>query len=612
MNTLNQFEKDKQQAIDILSDLAKFVQTGEELGVHLHPEMIEKINRSIGSVKNEKLKVALIGGFSEGKTSIAAAWLERLDRQSMNISQQESSNEVKIYDVEEKLQIIDTPGLFGFKEKTNASTLEIEKYKDITKRYVSEAHLVLYVMNSTNPIKESHTEDLRWLFQTLNLLPRTVFVLSRFDEVADVSDEIEFQEQYAVKQRTVKQRLEEVLSLTPEERETISVVAVAANPFDKGVNYWLEHLEKFRKLSRITALQEATTDRIKANGGLIVIATETRKSVISDVLAKEIPAANANYQLLAEEVRRMSDIESTQSRELGNTKANINQARINLRGRIIRYFEGLQFQVKQLGQETFGEFMHREIGSEGVIINQTVQEIFNDEVSSIAKDLSSIQINVTNEINHFNDMVTTIGKQGIQYLAQPGMITKETVLMARDGIKTVAKAFGADLGGLLKFKPWGATKLANNLGSAIAVFGIAFEAWNSYKEHERALKFKEGIDQFCKNLEQQRKEIVALIDSDEFVKDFFPSYISLNEQLDEIRGKMADLKQRYQRFQQWCEAGKAIDVQFREISPQKMHVSSESTEDDDSNSLTQDLEDLLTTPTEQAPTKTSFFKRLFN
>ncbi|MGV8268407.1 LeoA/HP0731 family dynamin-like GTPase, partial [Pseudomonas aeruginosa] len=78
-------------------------------------------------------------------------------------------------------------------EQENAETQTIEKYKDITKKYVSEAHLVLYVMNSTNPIKESHKEDLTWLFRTLDLLPRTVFVLSRFDEVADVEDEQDYQ-----------------------------------------------------------------------------------------------------------------------------------------------------------------------------------------------------------------------------------------------------------------------------------------------------------------------------------------------------------------------------------------------------------------------------------
>jgi hypothetical protein len=45
-------------------------------------------------------------------------------------------------------------GLFGFKEQENDDTHAIEKYKDITKKYVSEAHLVLYVMNPTNQLRK--------------------------------------------------------------------------------------------------------------------------------------------------------------------------------------------------------------------------------------------------------------------------------------------------------------------------------------------------------------------------------------------------------------------------------------------------------------------------
>ena len=52
----------------------------------------------MNEVETNKLKVALIGGFSEGKTSIAAAWLEKLDKSTMKITHQESSDEVKIYD----------------------------------------------------------------------------------------------------------------------------------------------------------------------------------------------------------------------------------------------------------------------------------------------------------------------------------------------------------------------------------------------------------------------------------------------------------------------------------------------------------------------------------
>ncbi len=149
-----------------------FIKTGEKYDIKIEESFKAKINSAIQSATDQKLKVALVGGFSEGKTSIAAAWIERLD-ESMKIDHQESSDAVKIYDIDNEMELVDTPGLFGFKEKI-ADSGKIERYKDITKKYVSEAHLILYALNPSNPIKESHKDDLNWLFRTLNLLSRTI------------------------------------------------------------------------------------------------------------------------------------------------------------------------------------------------------------------------------------------------------------------------------------------------------------------------------------------------------------------------------------------------------------------------------------------------------
>ena len=230
--TVEVFEQKKKNAMMLLSKLATFVQQGQELGIEIHPDLIAKVNNALRNVQDEKLKVTLVGGFSEGKTSIAAAWMGKLDKSSMKISHQESSNEVKIYDIDDKIQLIDTPGLYGYKEEMSHTTQQLEKYKDMTKRYVSEAHLVLYVMDSSNPIKDSHTEDLKWLFRELNLLSRTVFVLSRFDDIADVADEAEYQAHYQTKKTNVIQGLTRAIELSDDEVKELSVVAVASNPFD--------------------------------------------------------------------------------------------------------------------------------------------------------------------------------------------------------------------------------------------------------------------------------------------------------------------------------------------------------------------------------------------
>ncbi|WRB62156.1 50S ribosome-binding GTPase [Helicobacter pylori] len=263
--TLKQFKEIHKRNQENLEKLLDFIKTGEKYGIEIEESFKAKINSAIQSTTDQKLKVALVGGFSEGKTSIAAAWIERLDK-SMKIDHQESSDAVTIYDIDNEIELVDTPGLFGFKEKI-ADSGKIERYKDITKKYVSEAHLILYALNPSNPIKESHKDDLNWLFRTLNLLSRTIFVISRFDEEADIEDEEDYNKRFKIKKENVQNRLNDLISLSEKEKEGLSIVAVAANPFGEGLEYWLEHKEEFQKLSHIKTLQDATQKKIKENGG---------------------------------------------------------------------------------------------------------------------------------------------------------------------------------------------------------------------------------------------------------------------------------------------------------------------------------------------------------
>nr|WP_231167206.1 GTPase [Helicobacter pylori] len=202
--TLKQFKENQKRNQENLNKLLDFIHTGEKYGIKIEESFKEKINSTIQSAA--KLRVALAGGFSEGKTSIAAAWIERLD-ESMKIDHQESSDAVKIYDIDNEIELVDTPGLFGFKEKiadSGKDSGKIERYKDITKKYVSEAHLILYALNPSNPIKESHKDDLNWLFRTLNLLSRTIFVISRFDEEADIEDEEDYNKRFKTKKENIQ------------------------------------------------------------------------------------------------------------------------------------------------------------------------------------------------------------------------------------------------------------------------------------------------------------------------------------------------------------------------------------------------------------------------
>lgn len=564
--TLDVFKSQQARALALLNKLRAFLAQGEEVGVDIDVGLKRKLETAINTVAGEKLKVALVGGYSDGKTSIAAAWMEQLDKSTMKISHQESSNEVRIYDVGADFVLIDTPGLFGFKEQLNLETHQIEKYKDITKKYISEAHLVLYVMDPANPVKASHKDDLDWLFRDLNLLPRTVFVLSRFDEVADVEDEADYRHNLFIKQSNVASRLTELVNLTPAEVQELAVVAVAANPFDMGTDHWLANLEQFKALSRIHTLQLATSGKIKENGGAVQIVEETKHSVIRDILGKQMPMAVERDRLMAAELTRLDDVAVRMSRQLAATKGRINDVRGSLRQFVTDYFSDLILQAKGVGMETFTDFFEREVGSDGVVVSSRLQTEFERQLNSVSQEINSMRLGFDTEVSHFNSLTMQFGKQGLTFLIKSKAINNSTILAARDGVVGAAKLIGLDLGKMLKFKPWGASNLAKGINGALAALGLALEAWDSWEKAKRQERFKEVIEKMVSNFNTQRQELLALINGEDFIGRFFADYVELQEDVDEIALQVQSQRARSARFHDWRTMGESLSVEFREIA----------------------------------------------
>lgn len=561
-DTLNTFNDQQTHALELLQKLEAFLQQGAQAGVPVDPALSGKIHNAIASLAGEKLKVALIGGFSEGKTSIAAAWMEKLDKSSMKISHQESSNEVKVYEVGQDFVLIDTPGLFGFKEQENDDTQAIEKYKDITKKYVSEAHLVLYVMNPTNPIKESHQEDLTWLFRTLDLLPRSIFVLSRFDEVADVEDEEDYEHNLNIKRANVAKRLGEMINLTAQEQANLSIVAVAANPFDLGTEHWLANGEQFKALSHITSLQAATTEKIQHNGGSMALANDMRSSVIRDILHNQLPVAIDNDEKISQEVRKLDSLYTRMKTELAQADREIENTVVNLREFIIRYFSDLILQAQGCSMETFSEFFEREVGDEGIIVSMRLENEFSRQIQPIALNMEKMQLSFDTEVNQFNTTIKAFGKQGINHLLKGNLINNKTVLGARDGIVGMGKLFGKDFASALKFKPWGAAKLAKGANGALIAVGIALEAWDSYQQYQREQEFAKAIAGMIQNFKQQRENLKELIEKTQFREQFFGD---LKSNARELEASLNASRESQQRFQAWRATAETLEGEFRRL-----------------------------------------------
>ncbi|GAA7716815.1 50S ribosome-binding GTPase [Helicobacter pylori] len=566
--TLEQFKTNQKRNQEKLEKLLDFIQTGEKYGISIEKSFKEKIRNAIENVAGQKLKVALVGGFSEGKTSIAAAWIDRLD-ESMKIDHKESSDEVKIYDIDNEMELVDTPGLFGFKAKEHDSG-KIERYKDITKKYVSEAHLILYTLNPSNPIKESHKDDLNWLFRTLNLLSRTIFVISRFDEEADIEDEEDYNKRFKTKKENVQNRLNDLISLSKEEKESLAIVAVVANPFDLGVKHWLEHKEEFQKLSHIKTLQDATQKKIKENGGKLTIIEESQKSVIQDVIHRQMPLAKRAQQGIKREMEYLNKMIEKRRKDLQNLNGEISQARANLREFITRYFSDLILQVSGTSLETFKDFAIREIGDKGINIETRIQNAFERETQGVLNEIAKIETSFDADLSSFEKYAGTFGNIGINFLKQSGFINATNIKLARDGIAAVGKFVGIDLA--FKFKPWGAVKLAGNLNKALPLIGIAFEVWDSWKTHQKIEKFEKDKEEMKSNFDNQKKEILELInDEAKFKQTCFLGALELEKSFQEIEEKIKKTQELDQEFEKWIQIGEAFKTggDFIEVEPEK-------------------------------------------
>lgn len=482
----------------------------------------------------------------------------------MNISSAESTDEIKFYRPNDEIEIVDTPELHGFKEKGVGANAE--QYKQITKKYISQAHLLLYVMNPHNPIKASHKEDLQWLFTELGLLDRTIFVLSKFDEMADMEDASEYERMLHIARDNVAQGLDNAIALRQEQRRSLVILAILANPFDNGLDYWLEHKEEFNALSRIDTLQEATKERITQLGGADIIANEAKKSIIADVLHTQMPAIREQNECIAQEVRDLEQSTLVIRKDLDKITPRISRARIALRDFATHYFTDLILQLEGTSLETFGEFFERNIGSEGIVLNARIQNAFENEVGSVVSDLSVMETRFAQEMQRFDSNIAKYGKQGVSFLQKSGLINADNVKITRDVIVNIGSIVGLNLKEMLKFKPWGAIKFAKGANVALAVIGLAFEAWDSYKQAEKESAFQETKATMKHNLEQQRKEMLAMIDSESFIPQFFSGFVALQENFARIDESKKELEARRQDFLAWQEEGETIETEFKAIA----------------------------------------------
>lgn len=567
MEQFKQFSIEKQAAIDSLNQLHGVLKTLADMGISVDNDL-HKIASAIEAVQSDVLRIALLGAFSDGKTSVIAAWLGKV-MEDMKISMDESSDRLEIYKPEglpDQCEIVDTPGLFGDKEKEENG--EQVMYEDLTKRYISEAHLILYVVDATNPLKDSHSDIARWVLRDLNKLSSTVFVINKMDEVTDLTEPALFDEQATIKRDNLKGKLQRVASLTPAEMERLNIVCIASNPNGRGLEFWFGKPAHYESRSRINELKAMTGRILQSNVPQVLIA-KTGLDVVRDIVGQRVVNAQEHLDGLTLFARQTEEETQRFGEDIQQSRREVKR----LAGELSRELQAMEMQLmgrlRSLSLEQIRDFLEDELGytEEGVgyklhLRIKTAIDRFFDLSSAVTQRLSD---DISRQLNSSESFVSTLGDGALQSLggAFKGLSSispeaiKKSIFFARDAIAKVT-------GYVYKFRPWEATKLAGNIskwaGPAGAAVTLGSDLYGAYKAHELEQELKKVKDDIGNLIKGAFKDIYDLLADDTKMFAFFaPQILEVEKVVAQLSEKAETIRDNRQKLT-------AIQVQLKQLT----------------------------------------------
>ncbi|GAA7105348.1 hypothetical protein HpBGD24_00590 [Helicobacter pylori] len=257
-------------------------------------------------------------------------------------------------------------------------------------------------------------------------------------------------------------------------------------------------------------------------------------------------------------------------KDIQDLNGEISQARIHLREFITRYFSDLILQVSGTSLETFNDFVIREIGDKGINIETKVQNAFERETQGIFSELAKIETGFNADLGLFEKHAGAFGKIGINFLNQSGFINPTNIKLARDTIVAVGKFVGIDLA--LKFKPWGAVNLAGSINKGLSLIGLAFEAWDSWKESQKIEKLEKTKGEMTSDFNNQKQEILDLInDETRFKQTCFPMALELEECIQACEENVKKTQECAQGLEKWIQTGEDFikGEDFIDVEPEE-------------------------------------------
>ena len=528
------------QAIKVLESLKRLIESGQQLDLNMD-ELEKKVESVLSMVKDPKIKIVLLGSFSDGKTSVIAGVLGRVE-DNMKIDMDESSDELAVYhfDGMDNVEIIDTPGLFGTKEKEIDG--KTTKYSDITAKYISEAHIIIYVCDAVNPLKDGHVPIVKWILRDLNKLNSTIFVVNKMDEAGyDLTDLEEYQRGSSIKTENLISRLRNTINLTIQEQNDLHIVCIAADPKRKGLNHWLTKPDDYMRRSHMQELRSCLNN-VVASSDVEALKSAATIASVRDMLVSLVESIECITTPTKKEIKKANEsLEDLQVQER-NMKTDLLRNKRLMIIQLDEYKKTVSGAIRGASVETIENVISDDLGiSEGKVNFNIVLRQIQMIISSCAINnqciIDAAEVKFKHEFESQEKYIKNAFETGASYL--------KNVKINNTQVKAVRDVIASNY----KFKPWGAIKLADKLTKAIGAIGagiaIGVEIYDFIKKYRAAKKLDETKTELQNAVDKIFSDVNDLIASDDaYYNNFAASYLDLCQQLRERKSAVSDLEKK--------------------------------------------------------------------
>lgn len=579
MEKFNAYSEKKDHLLRVFTSLQKKLEALKLMNIDCS-EDIQKIKEAIKMIEQDKITVVLVGAFSDGKTSVIAGWLNE-EKSNMKIDSDESSDELCVYhplSFPKNCEIVDTPGLFGNKEKSSG-----KKFYQITKDFVDRASLILYVVEARNPIKESHIESLKWLLKDLNKIDTIIFVINKMDEVADYTDREDFERNARIKKENVRTKLRDLVGLSEKELAKIQIVCVSSDPGEAGFDFWTKNRSIYEQYSNIPELEGVTNKLLQAHANNLIMKTgaDTIRLIGKEnVEIVEVILDKLETDILPEMKRGIERSTNT----IEKSKGDIKTARRDLKADLEVLRKTLLSKLRGTTMETIQGFVEEEIGLKknekgeyvcGYALEISIDNITDRYFQQISSNIGRVENQFLNEFDNQSSMIDALEK-GLRGKIQaaitgvgPEALTqavKTTIFAARDLI--------GKLGVAIKFKPWGVTNAAKVIGPALGpALDVGFDIFEMWRKAKALEEFEEYKSTVRDGITEVFTKIYDSFSDEVFWKNYAPQILIYEKLLKDTEDACEKENKRKEDFEKWKkdfeqwrhDEWDVVDAEFKEI-----------------------------------------------